>query len=501
MLKRILIANRGEIAVRVIRTCKEMGIESVAVFSDADRFSPHVILADMAFPIGLPVSSESYLNMDKILDVAIKLKADGIHPGYGFLSENTEFAEKISGKKLRWIGPPPKAMKILGDKVSARNLARKLSIPLVPGSNDPISTVSEAVKDSKSIGYPVLVKAAGGGGGKGMRIINSSDEMKNAFKRAVSESKSSFRDGTVFIEKYIPEARHIEIQVLADSFGNVVVFTERECSIQRRYQKIIEESPSPLIDRSLWEKMADDASKLIQKASYTGAGTVEFIVDENKQYYFLEVNTRLQVEHPVTEMLTGIDFVKEQIKIACNENISITQKKMTPRGHSIECRIYAEDGFLNFIPSTGKIHELHIPDGLGIRFDGGVIVGQPVTPYYDPLLGKLITWGNNRNEALNRMKRALTECRIAGVDTTVPFCLSVLNHSQFEKGNYNTHFIQEKMKTLLINPEQSNDWEKNIASVTAALHKDRVMEDHSKNHRKKVRLSSWKHTGREEELR
>lgn len=501
MLKRILIANRGEIAVRVIRTCREMGIESVAVFSDADRFSPHVILADMAYSIGLPVSSESYLNMDKILDVAKKSNSDGIHPGYGFLSENTEFAEKISNEGLFWIGPPPKAMNMIGDKVSARNLARKLSIPLVPGSNDPISTESEAVKESKTIGYPVLVKAAGGGGGKGMRIINSSDEMKNAFKRAVSESKASFRDSTVFIEKYIPESRHIEIQILADSIGNVVVFTERECSIQRRYQKIIEESPSPLIDRPLWKKMADDASKLIQETNYTGAGTVEFIVDENKQYYFLEVNTRLQVEHPVTEMLTGIDFVKEQIKIACNEKISLTQKEMNPRGHAIECRIYAEDGFRDFIPSTGAIHELHIPDGLGIRFDGGVIVGQSITPYYDPLLGKLITWGNNRHEALNRMKRALTECRIAGVETTVPFCLSVLNHPQFKKGHYNTHFIQDKMRPLLKNLRKSDDSGKNIASVTAALHKDGVMEDHSENHKKQVRLSNWKHTGREEELR
>jgi len=357
------------------------------------------------------------------------------------------------------------------------------------------------VKESKTIGYPVLVKAAGGGGGKGMRIINSSDEMKNAFKRAVSESKASFRDSTVFIEKYIPESRHIEIQILSDSIGNVVVFTERECSIQRRYQKIMEESPSPLIDRPLWKKMADDASKLIQETNYTGAGTVEFIVDENKQYYFLEVNTRLQVEHPVTEMLTGIDFVKEQIKIACNEKISLTQKEMNPRGHAFECRIYAEDGFRDFIPSTGAIHELHIPDGLGIRFDGGVIVGQSITPYYDPLLGKLITWGNNRNEALNRMKRALTECRIAGVETTVPFCLSVLNHPQFKKGHYNTHFIQDKMRPLLKNPRKSDDSGKNIASVTAALHKDGVMEDHSENHKKQVRLSNWKHTGREEELR
>ena len=497
-MKKILIANRGEITVRIIRSCREENIKTVAIFSDADRISPHVLMADEAYRIGSSPAHKSYLRIDSILEIAKQSGADAVHPGYGFLSENFKFAEAIINAGLTWIGPPPDAMSLLGDKVAARKIAEEVGVPVIPGAGKHIKKIGDVLKTAEEIGYPVLIKAVGGGGGKGMRIVTKKSELQSAFERSRSEAASAFGDDRIFIEKYFASPHHIEIQISADTHGNVVAFPERECSIQRRYQKIIEESPSPYIDRPLWENMAEAARKICLKTNYQSVGTVEFLVDNSRNFYFLEMNTRLQVEHPVTEEITGIDLVREQIRIAAGEKLSLKQDDININGHSIECRIYAEDGFRDFIPSVGTIHELTLPEGPGIRFDHGMRAGMEITPYYDPLLGKLIVHDKTRNMSLRRMERALRECSISGIATTVPFCSAVIKHLQFREGNYTTSFVADEMDNL--RSSGKDDRSLLIAAAAAALHSYRI-------HSSSVHNSDngthplWKQTGRRENLR
>ena len=494
MIKKILIANRGEIAVRIIRACHELNMEAVAVYSEADRTSPHVYMADEAYCIGPPSSKASYLRSEKILKVARDTKTGAIHPGYGFLSENPDFAASVLDSGISWIGPPPTAMRKLGNKLEARKIALSSGVPVIPGSEGDVKS-GDAHNIATKIGYPLLIKAVSGGGGKGMRIVHNPDELTASIDRAMSEAGASFSDSRVFIEKLIANPRHIEIQIAADVQGNIITLTERECSVQRRYQKIIEESPSTFINRKMWKKMAKCAEDIIRASDYTGVGTVEFLMDSNKNFYFLEMNARLQVEHPVTEMLLSIDLVQEQIRLASGEKLSI--RNVTPNGHAIECRIYAEDGFNHFLPSTGTILELSVPGGNGVRFDHALRTGLEVTPYYDPLIGKLITWGNNRNVAIKRMKQSLKELLIAGIRTTIPFCNSVISHPKFSSGNYTTHFIEEEMDALIELQENENTLGKNIAIAVTALHTLRASSE-------KTSLngitSNWKTTGRKDAL-
>ncbi|MFQ5866117.1 MAG: acetyl-CoA carboxylase biotin carboxylase subunit [bacterium] len=444
LFKKILIANRGEIAVRIIRACQELGIATVAVYSEVDRLALHVRMADEAYLIGPPPSRESYLVQEKIIAVAKKSGAEAIHPGYGFLAENPEFAKKVIAAQLAFIGPPPQAMKLMGDKTAARRRMIQAKVPVVPGSQQALKDAASAEVMANDLGYPVLLKAVAGGGGKGMRIVKAGDEITAAFRAAKSEAESAFGDNRIYVEKYLEAPRHIEFQILADQFGNVVHLGERECSIQRRHQKIIEEAPSNYIDETLREKMGRAAVKAAQACGYQNAGTIEFMMDKNRNFYFLEMNTRLQVEHPVTEMVTGIDLVKEQIRIAAGEPIGFKQKEIHFIGHAIECRIYAEDPANNFLPSTGKISCLAPPYGPGVREDNGFYAGAEISVYYDPLISKLITWGKTRPEAIERMKRALNEYQIAGIETTIPFCMMVMNSEKFVSGEFDTHFVEKE---------------------------------------------------------
>ncbi|MBI3502860.1 MAG: acetyl-CoA carboxylase biotin carboxylase subunit [Bacteroidetes bacterium] len=441
IIKKILIANRGEIALRIMRSCREMGISTVAVFSEADRNAPFVRYADEAVCIGAASSSESYLNGEKIIDACKKLKADAIHPGYGFLSENAAFAREVKKNKIIFIGPSTEAMEMMGDKLSAKATAKKQNVPMVPGTEGAIKDFKEAKKVAKKIGFPVLMKASAGGGGKGMRVVENENDFEEEVKRASSEAKSAFGDGAVFIEKYVTQPCHIEIQILADEFGNVVYLFERECSVQRRHQKVIEEAPSTVLTSAIRKKMGECAVSLAKACKYAGAGTVEFLVDAKKNFYFLEVNTRLQVEHPVTEMITGIDLVKEQIKIAEGKKLSFKQEDLQINGHSIEVRVYAEDPSNNFLPDIGKLISYKVPQGAGIRVDDGFEEGMDIPIYYDPMISKLISHGKNREEAISKMLRAIGEYKITGVETTLPFCKFVLNHKAFASGNFNTHFV------------------------------------------------------------
>ncbi|NQV15424.1 acetyl-CoA carboxylase biotin carboxylase subunit [bacterium] len=494
MFKKILVANRGEIALRVMRTCREMGIETVAVFSEVDRSAPHVLFADEAYLIGAAPSSESYLKYDKILDVAKSSACDAIHPGYGFLSENTDFAKLVTAAGIVFIGPPAEAIKTMGDKTMARQSMLQTEVPVVPGTEDPIEDISKARSVAEKIGFPVLIKAAGGGGGKGMRIVNSAEEFEDAVGKAQRESQSAFGDGRVYIEKYLEEPHHIEFQILADQFGNIIHLNERECSIQRRYQKVIEESPSPFIDEALREKMGEAAVETARSCNYVGAGTVEFLVDKYKNFYFLEMNTRLQVEHPVTEMITGTDLVAEQILIAAGEPLTLKQDDVKTTGHAVECRIYAEDAAHDFAPSTGQIVLLQIPDGAGTRFDGAIRQGMEITPYYDPMLGKLICWSKDRNSALNRCERALREFYIGGIETTIQFCRSVIRHPAFREGSYDTHFYSLHKEELLAELASSSDEVLLVAGGTLFQHteqqKHRAHHDSSKQSSKSKWLDS-----------
>jgi len=500
MIHKILIANRGEIAVRIIRTCREMGIKTVAIYSEPDRTSPHVLIADEAFCVGSAPSSESYLNVPKILEIIKKCRAEAVHPGYGFLSENCDFAEEVQKLGAIWIGPSTDAITTMGDKMAARKLVIKTGAPVVPGTTKPITSIKDAKVTADKIGYPILIKAAGGGGGKGMRIIRSENELENALNQARSEANKAIADDRIYIEKYLVEPHHIEIQVFADTHGNVVSLGERECSIQRRYQKIIEETPSPFINDKLRKELAKTAVEISKSCNYLGAGTVEFLVDKFKKIYFLEMNTRLQVEHPITEMVNGLDLVKEQIRVATGEELSFTQKDLKPSGNAIECRIYAEDGFNNFAPSTGVINEMTFPMGIGVRMDEGIRIGQEITPYYDPLLGKLITWGNDRQTALNRMIRALGEFHVVGIETSIPFCLKVLQHNSFKKGKYSTHTLDTiKDKLLKILPIQKE--EKILAARIGAVRSHFQSNSKFTSNEINKNNNNWAVSGRMDELR
>lgn len=448
-IKKILVANRGEIAIRIMRTCRELGIGTVAIFSEADRTSQHVRYAHEAYYVGKAPSPESYLNIDKIIEIAKKSGADAIHPGYGFLSENAGFARRCNEEGIIFIGPSPEVIAGMGDKIEAREAMTKAGIPVVPGTEGSINNEQEALDAIKIIGLPVMIKASAGGGGKGMRLVYEEKNVVSAVRAARSEAKSSFGDDSVYIEKYISSPHHIEFQILADQHGNAIHLFERECSVQRRHQKMIEETPSPLMTKELRGRMGNAAVEATKAVNYTGAGTIEFLVDEDLNYYFLEMNTRLQVEHPITERVTGIDLVKEQIKIAEGHVLEIKQEELRQEGHSIECRIYAEDPDNNFMPSPGKIHKISEPLGLGVRTDGYVYEGYEIPIFYDPLISKLIVWGKTRDEAIRRMRRALYEYKITGVKTSIKFLERIMNNTSFIKGKYNTHFINNNQKELM----------------------------------------------------
>jgi len=441
-MKKVLIANRGEIAIRVMKTARKMGIKTVAIYSEADRNTPHVRFADEAVYIGEAPSNKSYLLGDKIIKEAKKLYVDAIHPGYGFLSENANFAELCEKNDIIFIGPKSKSIKIMGDKLAAKDAVKHYNIPMVPGVDRAVNNPKEATVIAREIGFPILIKAAAGGGGKGMRIVEQEKDVEEQMARAISEATSAFGDGSVFVEKYITSPRHIEIQVLADNYGNTIHLFERECSIQRRHQKVVEEAPSSILDSELRKKMGDAAIKVAKSCDYIGAGTVEFLVDKNLNFYFLEMNTRLQVEHPVTELISGIDLVEQQIKIARGEVISFKQEDLKIKGHALELRVYAEDPTNNFLPSVGNLNIYKIPTGKGIRVDNGFEEGMDIPIYYDPMLSKLITYGKTREEAIQLMIEAIDNYKIEGVKTTLPFGKFVCKHEAFRSGEFDTHFVK-----------------------------------------------------------
>lgn len=462
-MKKILIANRGEIALRVIRTCKKMGIKTVAVYSESDRNALHVKLADEAYLLGPSPSSQSYLAIDKVIEAAKKSGADGIHPGYGFLSENATFAEKLEKEGIKLIGPSPQSMRTMGDKLSAKEAVRKYNIPMVPGTENAVTDIAKAKQESEKIGFPVLIKASAGGGGKGMRIVNNSDEFEEQMHLAVREAQNAFGNGAVFIEKFVTKPRHIEIQVLGDEYGNYVYLFERECSIQRRHQKLVEESPSPIITEDIRRNMGEAAVNVARACNYSGAGTVEFLMDDKANFYFLEMNTRLQVEHPVTEMITGIDLVEEQIKVADGEKLSFNQQDLKINGHSIELRICTEDPDENFVPSIGKISKYQKPEIKNVRIDDCMEEGMEVSIYYDNMIAKLIVWAKTRNEAIALMKQAIKNYKIEGIKTTLGFGEFVMNNTDFIEGNFDTHFVENNFKKAEINGKDEE-----IASIFSA---------------------------------
>lgn len=466
MFKKILIANRGEIAVRIIRACRELGIKSVVVYSDVDEKSLHVRLADEAIALKGNSAKDTYLNFEKILDAAKKTHCEAIHPGYGFLSENPDFIKFVNDAGVKFIGPSDKSVRLMGNKVAARELMKKNNVPVVPGSIEPIDDVNKLIIIAETIGYPILIKAAAGGGGKGMRVVYSQDDLIKSFELAQSEAEKSFKDKSVFIEKFISNPKHIEVQIIADEFGNYRHLFERECSLQRRYQKIIEEAPSISINEFQREKLLQAAINAAKACNYYNAGTVEFLFD-GQDFFFLEMNTRVQVEHPVTEMITGIDIVKEQIKIASGEKISFEQEEIKSNGHSIEARIYAENPFENFIPSYGKIREYRQPSGFGIRFESGIDQYSEVPIYYDPILAKLIAWGRNREEARHRLINALKETIISGIITNIPFNLWLIENDDFKNNKFDTQYINRlKLNTEnLFSSEKEKDVLKEISEI------------------------------------
>ncbi len=441
MFNKILIANRGEIALRIIRTCKELGISTVAVFSEADKDSLHVLFADEAVCIGPASSQESYLKIPSLMAAAEVTGADAIHPGYGFLAENAEFSEICADSGIKFIGPGPDMISKMGDKAFAKETMKKVGVPVVPGSDGAVKNVADAKKIAAEIGYPVMLKASAGGGGKGMRIVTSESEIENAFQTASNEALSAFNNGELYIEKFIEKPHHVEIQIIGDQHGNVVQYGERDCTIQRRHQKLIEESPSPIISEETRRKMAEAAVLGAKSVNYEGAGTVEFIVDKDQNFYFIEMNTRIQVEHPVTEMVNEVDLIKEQIRVAAGEKISAPHR--AAYGHSMEFRINAEDPSKGFRPSPGKIENLHFPGGFGVRIDSHIYNGYVIPPFYDSMVAKLIIWAENRDEVIKRAKRALEEFLIEGIETTIPFHLQVLEHEAFQKAEYDTSFIDK----------------------------------------------------------
>jgi acetyl-CoA carboxylase biotin carboxylase subunit len=474
MIRKLLIANRGEIAVRIIRACRDLNISPVAVFSEADQTALHVRMADQAYCVGPAPSSESYLRIDQIIDAARRSGADAIHPGYGFLAENAGFARAVAKAGLIFIGPPAEAMDLMGSKTSARRVAQKAGVPIVPGTVEPLGSVEEAASLAAEMGFPVMLKAAAGGGGKGMRLVAAAEELASAFDRARAEAMAAFADDAVYLEKAVEAPRHIEIQVFADGQGNVVHLGERECSIQRRHQKVIEECPSPINSPELRAAMGEAAVRLTAAVDYVGAGTVEFLVsDITREFYFLEMNTRLQVEHPVTELVTGFDLVREQIMVAGGAKLSFTQEDVRWNGHAIECRVYAEDPENNFLPSPGTITRLRVPNGPGVRDDGGVTSGAEVSIYYDPMISKLAAWGRTREEAIDRLRRALDEYQVDGIKTTLPFFREIVRDAEFRDGKLDTSFIarfnerRAAAKAEIVPAE--HDATRDLALVAAAL--------------------------------
>jgi acetyl-CoA carboxylase biotin carboxylase subunit len=470
MFNKILIANRGEIAVRIARACREMGITSAAVFSDADRAALHVRLADEAYRIGPAPSRESYLRIEKVMEAARRAGCDALHPGYGFLAENPELARACTAHNIAFIGPSPEAMERLGSKTAARQLASRAGVPMVPGTKDPIENLSDAGKIARELGYPVLLKAVSGGGGKGMRMVTAHSEMAGAWRDAASEALNAFGDARLYLEKYVDRPRHIEIQIFGDAHGHIVHLGERECSVQRRHQKVIEESPSPVMTPELRRAMGEAAVRLAKEAGYANAGTVEFLVDPARNFYFLEVNTRLQVEHPVTEMVTGLDLVKLQIRVASGELLPFSQEDIKLSGHAVECRLYAEDPSNQFFPSPGAVLSRRAPSGPGIRLDDGVYEGFTVSTEYDPMLGKLIAWGQDREEAVARLARALEEHSVTGIKTNSGLLLGILRDPEFLRGEISTRWLDEKLPHLLAEMQtQERDVVAEDAAILAAL--------------------------------
>ena len=493
MFKKILIANRGEIAVRIIKACQEMGIRTVAIYSKVDKDAPHVQLADEAINIGNPIPLESYLNIPKIIKIAKETGSEAIHPGYGFLAENPDFAKSCFDTGIKFIGPTAKVISLMGDKIAAKKLMEKAKVPVIPGYHGEKQDTSSLIKEGKKIGFPLLVKAAAGGGGKGMKIVQSEKLLEESIESAKRESKSAFGDNTVFLEKYLEKPRHIEFQILADEHGNVIHLFERECSIQRRHQKIIEETPSPIMTKELRDKIGKAAVNAAKAVGYTNAGTVEFMVDGNLNYYFMEMNTRLQVEHPITEMTTGIDLAKWQLRIAAGDKLTIKQNDLSQRGHAIECRIYAEDPANGFLPSIGRLTKVEAPIGPNIRDDSGIYSGMEVTSYYDPMLAKLVTYSENRNDNIKKMIWALSHYIVFGVTTNITFLKEVLNHEEFKKGNITTHFIDNFFKDWTVTKDGLP-----IDAIIALAVYDSI---HTKSkeivrYKEEDPHSPWKHVGR-----
>jgi len=466
-MKKVLVANRGEIALRIMRTLKQLQITSVAVYSTADADAPFVKFADESYCIGDAKPSESYLNMDKILAVAKATRADGIHPGYGFLSENAVFAERVAAAGIKFIGPTLKAIRVMGDKLDAKQAVKNFNVPMVPGTDEAIADIELGKKIAREVGYPILIKASAGGGGKGMRTVEKEEDFKDQFDRATSEAISSFGNGSVFIEKFVQQPKHIEIQIIADQHGNVIYLNERECSIQRRHQKLVEEAPSPVVDAVLRKKIGEAAVNVARSCDYEGVGTVEFLLDKDKNFYFLEMNTRLQVEHPVTEMITGLDLVEEQIKVARGEKLSYTQEQVKLEGHSIEIRICAEDPENNFLPDLGKIVRYRRPVGIGVRVDDGYEEGMSIPLMYDPMIAKLIVHGKDRKEAIEKMLKAIDEFEICGFSTTLGFCRFALKHDEFVSGRFTINFVADHFKPEYLKEEISDE----LASASYAVFK------------------------------
>lgn len=499
MIQKILVANRGEIAVRVMRSCREMDIFTVAVFSDADGGAMHVRYADEAYHIGPSPSNESYLNIEKIIEVAKKSGADAIHPGYGFLSENAAFSDRCKQEGIIFIGPSGDSIRMMGDKITARQTMIKSGVPVVPGTTEPIGDENKALEVIREIGLPVMIKASAGGGGKGMRLVKEENQVLNSIRAARSEALAAFGNDAVYIEKYIDSPHHIEFQILADNHGNMIHLFERECSVQRRHQKVVEETPSPLLTPEVREEMGKFAVAAAKAAGYSGAGTIEFIVDEDLNYYFLEMNTRLQVEHPITERVVGVDLVKEQIRIANNEKLALQQKDLKQRGHAIECRIYAEDPDRNFMPSPGVIKHITEPHGLGVRCDGYVYEGYEIPLYYDPLISKLICWGKTRDEAIARMKRALYEYKITGVKTSIRLLARIMDTPDFKDGKYNTHFI-EKNHDFLFTPPPINPRVEDVAIMSVFVDYLGKVDNFQTKVLAKNGKSNWKDCGRRKNM-
>jgi acetyl-CoA carboxylase biotin carboxylase subunit len=493
---KVLIANRGEIAVRVIRACRELGYETVAVYSDADRAALHVLYADQAMPIGPPPSRESYLRIDRILDAAKKTGADAIHPGYGFLAENAGFARACRDAGIMFIGPSPESIDAMGSKTESRQRMKAAGVPVVPGLLEPVRAFEEIAEFARTAGFPIMIKASAGGGGKGMRLVEREADLRTSFERVTSEAQSFFGDAAVYAEKFVASPRHIEVQVLGDQHGTVIDIGERECTLQRRHQKVVEECPSPVVDEELRRKLGETAVRAAKAVNYYSAGTIEMLMGPNREFYFLEMNTRLQVEHPVTEMVWGIDLVKEQLKVALGEKLTIERELMKPGGHAIECRIYAEDPARKFAPSPGLIRYLNLPQGPGVRNDNGVYAGYTVPVFYDPMLSKLIAHAATRLETIARMKRALIEYRVEGIETTIPFFTALMDHADFIRANFDTGFIDRNLAELT--RERGTNGHVDAAIAAAAI---LAFEESQQVRLPEDQKSAWRQAGRLESLR